>query len=76
MAQKQAVGQYPKVLRKVAVERLKICDNIVVLPEDHDVERLVYRRSRFPCCLRSLMETSFPPISKIDPMRLQGHGSK
>ena len=44
MAKKRAVGRYPKAFRKMAVERLKSCDNIVALSEELGVHRrLLYK---------------------------------
>ena len=39
MAKKRAIGRYPKAFRKMAVERLKSCDNIVALAEELGVRR-------------------------------------
>jgi hypothetical protein len=33
VAKKRAIGRYPKAFRKMAVERLKSCDNIIALAE-------------------------------------------
>ena len=44
MAKKRAIGRYPKAFRKMAVERLKSCDNIVALSEELGVHRrLLYK---------------------------------
>ena len=44
MAKKRAIGRYPKAFRKMAVERLKGCDNIVALSEELGVHRrLLYK---------------------------------
>ena len=44
MAKKRAIGRYPKAFRKMAVERLKGCDNIVALAEELGVHRrLLYK---------------------------------
>jgi transposase-like protein len=41
---KRRVGRYPKAFRKMAVERLKGCDNIVALSEELGVHRrLLYK---------------------------------
>ena len=41
---KKRVGRYPKAFRKMAVERLKSCDNIVALSEELGVHRrLLYK---------------------------------
>jgi transposase len=41
---KQRVGRYPKEFRRVAVERLKTCDNIVALSKELGVHRrLLYK---------------------------------
>ena len=44
MAKKRVIGRYPKAFRKMAVERLKRCDNIVVLSQELGVHRrLLYK---------------------------------
>ena len=44
MAKKRSVGRYPNAFRKMAVERLKSCDNIVALSEELGVHRrLLYK---------------------------------
>ena len=44
VAKRRAVGRYPKAFRKMAVERLKGCDNIVALSEELGVHRrLLYK---------------------------------
>jgi transposase-like protein len=44
VAKKRAIGRYPKAFRKMAVERLKSCDNIVALSEELGVHRrLLYK---------------------------------
>jgi transposase-like protein len=44
VAKKRAAGRYPKAFRKMAVERLKSCDNIVALSEELGVHRrLLYK---------------------------------
>jgi transposase-like protein len=44
VAKKRAIGRYPKAFRKMAVERLKGCDNIVALSEELGVHRrLLYK---------------------------------
>ncbi len=41
---KRRVGRYPKAFRKMAVERLKSCENIVALSEELGVHRrLLYK---------------------------------
>ena len=41
---KQRVGRYPKEFRRMAVERLKTCDNIVALAKELGVHRrLLYK---------------------------------
>ena len=41
---KRRVGRYPKAFRKMAVERLKGCDNVVALSEELGVHRrLLYK---------------------------------
>ena len=44
MAKKRRVGRYPNSFRKMAVERLKSCENIVALSEELGVHRrLLYK---------------------------------
>jgi transposase len=44
VAKKRSVGRYPNAFRKMAVERLKSCDNIVALSEELGVHRrLLYK---------------------------------
>ena len=44
MAKKRTIGRYPKAFRKMAVERLKGCDNIVALSQELGVHRrLLYK---------------------------------
>ena len=44
MAKKRRVGRYPKEFRRMAVERLKACDNIVELSQELGVHRrLLYK---------------------------------
>jgi transposase-like protein len=38
---KRRIGRYPKAFRKMAVERLKECDNIVALSAELGVHRLL-----------------------------------
>jgi len=41
---KKRVGRYPKEFRRMAVERLKSCDNIVALAQELGVHRrLLYK---------------------------------
>jgi transposase-like protein len=44
------VGRYPKAFRKMAVERLKSCDNIVALSQELGVHRrMLYKwRDQLP----------------------------
>jgi transposase-like protein len=44
VAKKRTVGRYPKAFRKMAVERLKSCENIVALSKELGVHRrLLYK---------------------------------
>jgi len=44
VAKKRAIGRYPQGFRKMAVERLKSCDNIVALSQELGVHRrLLYK---------------------------------
>jgi transposase-like protein len=49
---KRRVGKYPKEFRRMAVERLKTCDNIVELSQELGVHRrLLYNRLRLHSAL-------------------------
>ncbi|MGC2161596.1 MAG: transposase [Silvibacterium sp.] len=44
MGRKRTIGRYPKAFRKMAVERLRGCDNIVALAQELGVHRrLLYK---------------------------------
>jgi hypothetical protein len=44
VAKKRALGRYPKAFRKMAVERLESCENIVALSQELGVHRrLLYK---------------------------------
>ena len=44
VTKKRAIGRYPKAFRKMAVERLNSCENIVALSEELGVHRrLLYK---------------------------------
>ncbi len=44
VAKKRVIGRYPKAFRKMAVERLKGCDNVVALSQELGVHRrLLYK---------------------------------
>ena len=44
MAKQRAIGRYPKAFRKMAVERLRSCENIVALAQELGVHRrLLYK---------------------------------
>jgi transposase-like protein len=45
VAKKPAIGRYPEEFRKMAVERLKGCDNVLALSRELGVHaRLLYKR--------------------------------
>ena len=69
MAKKRRVGRYPKEFRRVAVERLKACDNIVELSQELGVHRrLLYKwRDQFDPSDRS--EESPPENSRESTLR-------
>ena len=60
MAKKRAVGRYPKSFRKMAVERLKSCDNIVALSEELGVHRRLLYKWRDQ--LEPLEDDQGPPV--------------
>ena len=44
VAKKRAIGRYPEAFRKMAVERLKGCDNVLALSRELGVhQRLLYK---------------------------------
>jgi transposase-like protein len=69
VAKKRRVGRYPKEFRRVAVERLKACDNIVELSQELGVHRrLLYKwRDQFDPSDRS--EESPPENSRESTLR-------
>jgi transposase-like protein len=56
VAKKRRVGRYPKEFRRMAVERLKACDNIVELSELGVHRRLLYK-----------WRDQFDPFDPFDP---------
>ncbi len=70
MAKKRTVGRYPKAFRKIAVERLKSCDNIVALSEELGVHRRLLYKWRDQ--LEAIDDGEAPPEnSKERELRLQ-----
>ena len=70
MAKKRAIGRYPLAFRKMAVERLKGCDNVLALAKELGVhQRLLYKwRDR----LEPMDDGEAPPEnSKERALRLQ-----
>ena len=70
MAKKGAIGRYPEAFRKMAVERLKGCDNVLALSRELGVhQRLLYKwRDR----LEPIDEGESPPENgKERELRLQ-----
>jgi transposase-like protein len=67
---KKRIGRYPKAFRKMAVERLKSCDNIVALSEELGVHRrLLYK---WPDQSEPIDDGAAPPEnSKERELRLQ-----
>jgi transposase-like protein len=67
---KRRVGRYPKAFRKVAVERLKSCENIVALSEELGVHRRLLYKWRDQ--LEPIEDGQGPPeTSKERELRLQ-----
>ena len=69
MAKKKRVGRYPKEFRRIAVERLKNCNNIVALARELGVHRrLLYkwREQRDPA---EVPEETAPQNSRESTMR-------
>ena len=70
MAKKRATGRYPKAFRKMAVERLKSCENVVALAEELGVHRRLLYKWRDQ--LEPMDDGQAPPEnSKEHELRLQ-----
>ena len=61
MAKKRAIGRYPRAFRKMAVERLKSCDNIVALAAELGVHRRLLYKWRDQ--LEALEDGDAPPAN-------------
>ncbi|MGA7764854.1 MAG: transposase [Candidatus Sulfotelmatobacter sp.] len=66
---KKRVGRYPKEFRRVAVERLKSCDNIVELSRELGVHRRLLYQWRDQMEEEELPEGSPPQTSRESTLR-------
>jgi len=63
------VGRYPKAFRRMAVERLKSCDNIVALARELGVHRRMLYRWRDQLDPAEIAEGSPPQTSRESTLR-------
>jgi transposase-like protein len=66
---KKRVGRYPKEFRRVAVERLKSCDNIVALSRELGVHRRLLYKWRDQLEAAELPEESLSQTSRESTLR-------
>jgi transposase-like protein len=66
---KRRVGRYPKEFRRVAVERLKNCDNIVALAQELGVHRRLLYKWRDQLDPAEIPEESPPQNSRESRLR-------
>jgi transposase len=66
---KRRVGRYPKEFRRVAVERLKSCDNIVALSRELGVHRRLLYKWRDQLDAAEMPEGSRPQNSRESTLR-------
>jgi transposase-like protein len=64
---KKRVGRYPKEFRRIAVERLKTCDNIVALSRELGVHRRLLYKWRDQLDAAEMSEESRPQNSRGSP---------
>ena len=69
MAKKKRVGRYPKEFRRIAVERLKNCDNIVALAQELGVHRRLLYKWREQLDPAEIPEESPPQSSRESTLR-------
>jgi transposase-like protein len=73
---KDTNGRYPKEFRRVAVERLKQCDNIVALSRELGVHRRLLYRWRDQLDPIEVPEESLPQNSRESTLRNEVHQLK
>ena len=73
---KKRVGRYPKEFRRVAVERLKSCDNIVALARELGVHRRLLYKWRDQLEAAEMPEGSLSQNSRESPLRKEVHQLK
>jgi transposase-like protein len=66
---KKRVGRYPKEFRRIAVERLKSCDNIVALSRELGVHRRLLYKWRDQLDAAEMPEESRPQNSRESTLR-------
>lgn len=73
---KTRVGRYPKEFRRIAVERLKSCDNIVALSRELGVHRRLLYKWRDEVEAAEIAEESPPQTSRESTLRKEVHQLK
>jgi len=73
---KKRVGRYPKEFRRMAVERLKNCDNILALSRELGVHRRLLYKRRDQLYPVDLPEESLPQNSRESTLRKEVHQLK
>ncbi|MGA9255373.1 MAG: transposase [Candidatus Sulfotelmatobacter sp.] len=73
---KKRVGRYPKEFRRVAVERLKSCDNIVALLRELGVHRRLLYKWRDQLEAAEMPEGSLSQNSRESTLRKEVHQLK
>jgi transposase len=73
---KKRVGRYPKEFRRMAVERLKSCDNIVALSRELGVHRRLLYKWRDELEAAEIAEESPPQTSRESTLRKEVHQLK
>jgi transposase-like protein len=73
---KTRVGRYPKEFRRLAVERLKSCDNIVALARELGVHRRLLYKWRDELEAAEIAEESPPQTSRESTLRKEVHQLK
>ena len=73
---KTRMGRYPKEFRRMAVERLKKCDNIVALSQELGVHRRLLYKWRDQLDPADVPEESLPENSRESTLRKEVHQLK
>ena len=76
MAKKRTTGRYPQAFRKMAVERLKGCDNIVALSAELGVHRRLLYKWRDQLEAAEMPEGSLSQNSRESTLRKEVHQLK